>query len=279
MIARLLVSLLCIAFTSGASASICDALARAQHFEAQLLSTDNGSRPFDLRTLAAVRRNADALSRYYVSDPRLAKAVAAYVANVTALRTNPAGHATPAHLGLLRHIEEARYSLCAPPIRSSDRLSIVDATGTNSDKRARLIAVDLSGVVPVAGFAVSILGFATLLITALLRRRQARLTRHHCYLDIEVTTGGSAFPTQMVDISASGAKIRLPEAVKLTKTLSLNFQGQSHLVRLAWQNTHFAGVTFKRPLAAHLIRRISKGIQREPKLFARSAEKRRAAQG
>lgn len=278
MLTRFILCLFCLTVWAGSvAAQVCETIARAQELETQLLA-EAGARPFDVRTLAALQINARAMSGYYVSDPRLAEAVSIYVTDVAAMRDNPAGHADPAHLGLLRYLAVASQSACTLPTVLPEPRTELFSSGRQAGARAWLVAADLRGAVPIVGFLVSILGFSTLIITVLLRRRQARLTRHHCLVDIEVATDKAAFPAKMVDISAKGAKIRLPEKAQLGRHITLNFNGKSYLGRLAWKNDNFAGIKFKRPLAGRLIRHMSRGIQREPAFLPLGSGRPRTAE-
>jgi len=101
---------------SAAQAQVCLALQNAVTYEADLIDTDEGHRPFDIRTLAALRLNARRLHDYYVPDPLLAQAVTAYIDSVTKLVTHPAGHADPLHRSHVYHLILASNVPCAGQI-------------------------------------------------------------------------------------------------------------------------------------------------------------------
>lgn len=278
MFIRFFLCVFCLTASAGAAtAQVCDLITRAQELETELLA-DMGTRPYNVRTLAALNLNARAMSGYYIPDPRLAEAVSRYVANVGAMRNDPAAHADPAHLGLLSYLDVASQAVCTlPTILPEPRVERTNADDP-SGAHAWLVGADLRGSIPTIGFLISVLGFSALIIKELLRHRQARLTRHHCLVDVDVTSDDAAFPTKMVDISAMGAKIRLPDKATLGRHITLIFDGKSYLSRLAWQNDHFAGVRFKRPLAARQVRHLSRGIQREATLLPRGSGRPQTSQ-
>lgn len=111
------------------------------------------------------------------------------------------------------------------------------------------------GIASVLGFlfaaAVGVLLYLTLLRA---RKRKLQLRRHYCKLPVAVELGQNHFSSEIVDISALGAKIKKLDAGDLKGKTTVTFGDHRLTATVKWQNAHFFGVEFEKALRLRQVR-------------------------
>lgn len=84
----------------------------------------------------------------------------------------------------------------------------------------------------------------------LLRRRRRGYARLVCFIPIELSVGASAYKTQMIELSRSGAKITTRFAIDRGAPLTISMDGETITASVIWSNASCMGVKFDTNLSA-----------------------------
>ncbi|WP_281982995.1 PilZ domain-containing protein [Thalassorhabdomicrobium marinisediminis] len=256
-----------------AAAQMCAVMYEVERLEAVLMVAPEATPDADpARTVAAtigqlVRRTRD-LSAFVTRDAAFNRAVAAYATDVARIHgRQPAvgvqitarALAAPAHHALLRRMMTLGTPICtaasdpAPPTE--------DAVDTSTQAGAMSALRGLGGagaVTRVALLLSAVLALVAVLLRAA-RNRALQKVRFSCNVPAMVEDDGGVQRLQLIDISAVGAKLRLSGDRPLLDHIFVTLGRRTVAARVAWQNSHYAGLVFRRTLPARQVRQISNG--------------------
>ncbi len=246
--------------TNSARAEICAQIYLAERLEADLVFPDPSNGTNDERTMHAPILNAQEMANVYVNDPPLVDAVADYVARFHQHQLSVASHTNPSHRASVRRMVSVSYDFCNNSAEQNSTSSqAADAPNGSLSARDAITWGIVNGRELLVLVPIAILAYV---IFKRVQTRRKRSVRHICFVDVDVTSTAGTFSTKMVDISAIGAKIRLPRGTKLPAQVTLLFNGATHSANFIWHNRHFAGLQFRRPLRGRLVRALASAKQK-----------------
>ncbi|MCF2872226.1 hypothetical protein L0664_14215 [Octadecabacter sp. G9-8] len=188
-----------------------------------------------------------------------------YAASITTIRQQRNFRSTvgtaelltaPAHRRLLRRMVAISHDACTfenTPTSATD-----DSQDTASRGFTNLPAITAN--VAIVGISVFSVVIAVVGYFAFhqMKLRKERRKRYLCNYTVAVTDGNRApVDMQMLDVSAMGAKIRLIDSQHLMGTLKVKIGKRSLRAKVAWQNPHFVGLLFHRPLSLKFVKKLS----------------------
>lgn len=224
-------------------------------------------------TLDDIFARARALAATSFRTQDLISVVEDYTASITNIRQQrsllgPVGTAellaAPAHKRILRRMVNISHDACtfeSTPTSASDDRQDTASRGFTS-------LPPISAKVAIAGISVflavtAIIGYFGIQQMTL---RKERRKRYLCNFTVTITDGNRApADMQMLDISATGAKIRLNEDQHLNGPLKVQIGKRSKRAKVAWQNSHFVGLLFRRPLSLRFVKELSAELAKRGK--------------
>ncbi len=268
---RIIASALWVSLASTANADFCRSARQAITYEALIASGDEISAAMiaDLHETAASLVDLAHKHRPPLDGAAL-QAVQEYAQSTThiqvrisqnGLQNTVLEHQSGLHRVKTRYLRAFTDLVCNDTAEPQSRVRDDGRSGT----------ADPGSITPVRnGFyfavnAVLLLGFlvvfgAALFVALRIRKtRLAQLARHHCHVPATALFLGGSFDTNLVDISAVGLKIQLPEGQTLPPVVVVNFHGTKAQATVAWQNAFFAGLIVHPPLTLDLVASVSKG--------------------
>lgn len=188
-----------------------------------------------------------ALNHHNYRDADLSAAVRRYQIEITEISRDNFNNATAAALPLTGN--QHRISLRSMIILARDACDDVTtnplALGEKLNQSSPLNWGAASGIGLSLALAAS---GATYLIARLLRKRERRKKRFYCQTPVQVVLAEASFSSTLLDISGLGAKIKKPDSTELDGRVQLLFDDVQLDASVQWQNAHFFGVLFNRPL-------------------------------
>lgn len=163
------------------------------------------------------------------------------------------------HRQILRRMVQISHDVCA-----LEALSASATTGDSAEGQydfsslpaiSFTVAISLMSVAVVAtvGVAVFWLRLAAL--------RKGGNTRYVCNYTVSVIApDGTSQEMQMLDVSARGAKLRLNPGQVLNGVPKFKIGRRIVAAQIAWQNSHFVGLLFTRPISVKFVRKIGRGL-------------------
>jgi hypothetical protein len=117
--------------------------------------------------------------------------------------------------------------------------------------------------------ALALMGAAASVAARVRRDRRRRHQRFPCAVDVEMVVGHTRRPARIVDVSRSGAKLRLAAPPDAGCSVTLQSGAGALPFQVLWSNAHFAGGTFqpmlsRRALAAVLEADTATAAARKP---------------
>lgn len=106
-----------------------------------------------------------------------------------------------------------------------------------------------------------IAGVATLIVAFLwaysLGAFDRRARRYFCQVAVTlVSLGGETGPSEMVEVSRTGAKLKLGMEIEKGNTIEIAWEGGSRKAKVVWSNAHFAGVRFSEAMRGMEVREL-----------------------
>lgn len=156
----------------------------------------------------------------------------------------------PAALGMAGLVQNLECD--AEPDWSPDRQTKARDRRAGNDETSRL---DLRAGAIAAGALVG-MGLVAAAVILLGRRvlissDRRRSTRHPCRMSCSLETSGDSQTGIAVDISRTGAKLRLTRNLLPQSHCTFEAGGLRLGARVVWSNTHFAGIVFSSPMDPH----------------------------
>lgn len=112
------------------------------------------------------------------------------------------------------------------------------------------LSVSLEELGPILGAAAALVAISVLWFLKH-KRDLRRARRYPCAISATVLAGPRTVPTEVVDLSLSGAKLAWPAGAGAMKgaTLGIGLPTGVHTGRVAWSNQHYTGVMFQVPMS------------------------------
>ena len=105
-----------------------------------------------------------------------------------------------------------------------------------------------------AGAAVVIIGLLWAYSLGVFDRRARR---YFCQVAVTlISLSGETGPSEMVEVSRTGAKLKLGMEVEKGKTIEIAWEGGSRKAKVVWSNAHFAGVRFAEAMRGMEVREL-----------------------
>ncbi|WP_375281141.1 PilZ domain-containing protein [Pseudooctadecabacter sp.] len=214
--------------------------------------------------LQQLAEGTETLNTYFPDNRALRAAIRDYTASVdqilSATDTPPAVKRTqlaaPEPRRLLRQMLSASFSLCG-----SHSYLMLSAPRPGASAPTDLTTSGIRG--GFSAWKAELSAYAALVIVTLIilggtfylfRKRGRRAKRFMCNISASVQLGDTCFQTRVFDISAKGAKIKLPDYPIPSQEATMTVGGIKIAAKLTWQNGHFAGVVFQNPLVMSVVR-------------------------
>lgn len=255
---------------SQANAQMCGLvmLVESEHRSlAQTLQTAQGSSS-DARVerqLVKILDNAYLISQFYIADRTMRDTVANYLDEIQDVRMAlqlrgavPAARVTTSSdfRWTVSSLGTVANRFCAEDIDTT--------TVENGEAGGAMGAIkNMSWRVGVPVFSIVILALSGTIYGAArkISLQSKRRERFNCNVPLHLTSGDTKFATKMIDVSANGAKIAKTNSQTIGERMTLTIGDRDYRGATAWQNAHFVGITFARPLSIRQVRSWSSGRQ------------------
>lgn len=264
--------------SSPAAAQLCEILRTVEGNQRILaLAVSNANRattgPAVQNHLTRTINSAKVLTQLHIPDQPLRNAVTSFAAQMSAVSSIRSQLGPTAAITMMK---TASYR------RAENVLIVRSQSYCDRDTGAQVfntagqsIMWQVSGLpwktgVPVALVLVMLMGALGYAFHRILVRRDARRARYTCNVPVTVIFDTCRFNTRMIDISAIGAKIAIPEAETTCEYGTLIVDEKRFKFKRAWNNLHYAGLTFNPPLRLRTVKRWASSRQNRRKIKAGS---------